>query len=305
MVRDQLTARGVSDAGVLSAMERVAREAFVPPGLEEFAYEDSPLPIAEGQTISQPHIVALMAEALELSPTDRVLDVGTGSGYAAAVLSHVAREVFTIERHPVLAEAARVTFEKLGYDNIHVRVGDGTLGWPEEAPFDAIVVAAAGPAVPEALLAQLAPGGRLVLPIGSVPRAQMLLRLRKRADGTTETEELGGVRFVPLIGEQGWRVDEASAPPARRWRRPRGGGGGLARRGAPGRLGTVAARPHDRRPSSVRTLPDLDVDEPRWEAAASTTSGSWRASASATTPIWSASAPTRDRWPRRTIGAIR
>ena len=187
MVRDQLTARGVSDPAVLAAMGRVPREAFVPPGLEEFAYEDSPLPIAEGQTISQPYIVALMAEALELSPTDRVLDVGTGSGYAAAVLSRLCGEVFSIERHPALAEAARAVFERLGYD-IHVRVGDGTLGWPDEGPFDAILVAAAGPEVPPALLEQLAPGGRMVLPVGPIPREQALVRVLKRADGSVETE---------------------------------------------------------------------------------------------------------------------
>lgn len=206
MVERQLAARGVWDPRVLDAMGTVPREAFVPERLAEFAYDDTPLPIAEAQTISQPYVVALMAEALELGPGDRVLEIGAGSGYAAAVLSRLAREVWTIERHETLAREARARMERLGYRNVHVRQGDGTLGWPAHAPYDAVVVAAGGPEVPPALLEQLAEGGRLVMPIGPDPRTQSLVRVRRR-DGRFEREDLGGVRFVPLIGAQGWREE--------------------------------------------------------------------------------------------------
>ncbi len=192
-------------------MRSVPRERFLRPELEEFAYRDAPLPIEQGQTISQPFIVALMAEALQLGPRDRVLEIGTGSGYAAAVLARVAREVYTIERHAELAESARTRLAELGFHNVFVRHGDGTLGWPEHAPFDAIVVAAGGPNVPGSLLAQLAPGGRLVIPIGE-EKAQQLVRVTRRADGSLEHEDLGGVRFVPLIGEEGWAPEAARAP---------------------------------------------------------------------------------------------
>jgi protein-L-isoaspartate(D-aspartate) O-methyltransferase len=224
MVRRQLRDRGVSDPAVLEAMASVPRERFVAETLQEFAYEDSPLPILEGQTISQPYIVAAMAEALELEPGSRVLEVGTGSGYAAAVLSRIAREVYTVERHAALAESARRLFELLGYDNIQVRVGDGTLGWESEAPFDAIMVAAGGPAVPEALLDQLAPGGRIVIPVGDTPREQQLVRIKKDGEARLSQENLGGVRFVPLVGDQGWNEDEAAAAnerTGRRWLQPR------------------------------------------------------------------------------------
>ncbi len=203
MVRTQLAARGIGHDPVLEAMEEVPRESFVAPEMVEFAYHDSALPIDEKQTISQPYIVALMAEALELAPEDRVLDVGTGSGYAAAVLSRMVEQVFTIERHRSLAQSARRRFEALGYDNIHVRVGDGSLGWPEEGPFDAIQVAAGGPRVPQALVDQLAPGGRMVIPVGEDPRLQKLLRIRRTPQGLRK-EDLGDVRFVPLLGVQGW-----------------------------------------------------------------------------------------------------
>jgi protein-L-isoaspartate(D-aspartate) O-methyltransferase len=153
MVNVQIAGRGLIDSHVLQAMREVPREAFVNPELEEFAYEDGPLPIGEGQTISQPYIVAKMIEAAEVSPGDRVLEVGAGSGYASAVLSRIAAKVYAIERHAALAEAARQRFERLGYDNVELRVGDGTRGWPEAAPFDAILVAAAGPDVPQALKA--------------------------------------------------------------------------------------------------------------------------------------------------------
>ena len=207
MLQAQVAARGVHDERVLRAMAQVPRETFLPPGMEEFAYRDSPLPIACGQTISQPYIVALMAEALELAPDDRVLEVGTGSGYAAAVLSRIAKRVFSIERHAELARTARLRLERLGYDNVEVRHGDGSLGWPENAPFEAITVAAGAPSIPEALVAQLAPGGRLVLPVGEGRDSQRLLRLRKQDDGRLIREDLGSVRFVPLVGVQGWASD--------------------------------------------------------------------------------------------------
>ncbi len=204
MVRRQIAARGVRDRPVLEAMRTVPREAFVPERLAELAYDDTPLPIGEEQTISQPYVVALMAEALELGPADKVLEIGAGSGYAAAVLSRIAREVRAVERHEVLARQAQARMERLGYSNVHILHGDGTLGWPEHAPYDAIVVAAGGPEVPRALLDQLAGGGRLVIPIGPDPRTQSLVRVRRRADGSYVREDLGAVRFVPLIGAQGW-----------------------------------------------------------------------------------------------------
>src|SRR5215207_7015974 len=166
MVAVQIARRCVRDRSVLDAMRRVPREAFVLPGFEEFPYEDGPLPIGEGQTISQPYIVALMIEAAEVRPGDCVLEVGAGSGYAAAVLSQITDRVYAIERLRSLGDAARCRFERLGYDNIELRVGDGTRGWPEAAPFDAILVAAGGPDVPPALKEQLAIGGRLVIPVG-------------------------------------------------------------------------------------------------------------------------------------------
>jgi protein-L-isoaspartate(D-aspartate) O-methyltransferase len=185
-------------------MRGVPRELFVSDELRERAYDDTPLGIGEGQTISQPYIVAVMAEAARIRAGDRVLEVGTGSGYAAAILSRVASEVFTIERHPVLARTAEQRLARHGYDNVHVLCGDGTRGWPEHAPYDAIVVAAAGPALPSALLAQLAVGGRLVIPVGTSQRLQRLVRVvRTSSDGFTE-EDLGAVSFVPLIGAEGW-----------------------------------------------------------------------------------------------------
>ena len=205
MVRGQIEARGIRDPAVLQAMREVPREAFVPPDQAEFAYQDSPLPIAEGQTISQPYIVALMAAALEIQPGDRVLEIGTGSGYAAAVLSRMADVVYTIERHEALARGAERALEALGYGNVHVLHADGTRGWPDHAPYDAIVVAAGGPDVPRALLDQLAIGGRLVIPVGLTPRLQELLRITRVSEDDFARENLGGVRFVPLVGAEGWR----------------------------------------------------------------------------------------------------
>ena len=203
MVTAQLERRGVRDPRVLEAMGRVPREAFVGAGMEDFAYQDSALPIGEGQTISQPYIVAVMTEAAQLLPGDRVLEVGAGSGYAAAILSRLAGRVFAIERHSALTEAAHERCRKLGYDNITFKTGDGSTGWPEEAPFDAILVAAGVPAPPEALRQQLKIGGRLIVPVGDADE-QRLIRITRIAGEAFEEGDLGGVRFVPLIGAQGW-----------------------------------------------------------------------------------------------------
>jgi protein-L-isoaspartate(D-aspartate) O-methyltransferase len=207
MVAHQILGRGVHSERVAWAMQQVPREAFIDEELREFAYADSPLPIGEGQTISQPYIVAYMLDALDLEGDEKVLEVGTGSGYAAAVLSLLAPEVYTIERNPELARRARDTLERLGYRNVHVIVGDGTLGWPEAAPYDAIVVAAGGKVVPPALREQLAEGGRLVIPVGPTPREQRLIRIVRTGPDRFEEEELLPVRFVPLIGEMGWDQD--------------------------------------------------------------------------------------------------
>jgi protein-L-isoaspartate(D-aspartate) O-methyltransferase len=190
-------------------MEEVPREMFLPPELAQLAYNDSPLPIGESQTISQPYIVAVMTEMLELKRDDRVLEVGTGSGYAAAVLSRIVDQVHTIERLPRLAEAARETLRRMGYDNIHVHLGDGSLGWPEHAPYDAIVVTAGSPDVPRSLRNQLAVGGRLVIPIGS-GLVQDLVRIRRTGKADFERENLLGVRFVPLVGDEGWKDHQAT-----------------------------------------------------------------------------------------------
>jgi len=204
MVQLQLIGRGVRDRRLLAAFSVVPREAFVDPAVADLAYDDSPLPIDEGQTISQPYVVALMIEALGVRRGDLVLEVGAGSGYAAAVLSRLADRVYAIERQPALAEAARDRLHRLGYDNVEIRTGDGTLGLPDAGPFDAILVSAGGPAIPQALIDQLAPGGRLVIPVG-MPREQRLLRVAKSAGGRVHREDLGQVSFVPLVGRAGWR----------------------------------------------------------------------------------------------------
>lgn len=204
MVKYQVAGRGIQDARVLEAMARVPREAFVPEHLADEAYEDHPLPIGHGQTISQPYIVALMAEALALTGRERVLDIGTGSGYAAAVLASLALEVYSIERIPELARQARDNLDKAGFSQVHVACGDGTLGWPEAAPFDGICVAAGAPAVPETLKQQLAIGGRLVIPVGSEHTGQQLILITRRSDTDYQREDFGEVRFVPLLGEEGW-----------------------------------------------------------------------------------------------------
>jgi protein-L-isoaspartate(D-aspartate) O-methyltransferase len=204
MVDQHLRARGIADPAVLAAMADLPREAFVPVGSRSQAYADAALPIDAGQTISQPYVVALMTEALELAPGDHVLEIGTGSGYQAAVLSRCGAQVDTVERVAVLAEASVAVLGSLGVEGVEVHVGDGTMGWPDGAPYDAIIVTAGGPDVPAALVGQLAPGGRLVMPAGPEGR-QRLVRVRRGTDGElAPVEDLGGVAFVPLIGEQGW-----------------------------------------------------------------------------------------------------
>jgi len=204
MVDYQLRARGIESPQVLEAMGRVAREQFIPGRMRDCAYDDGPLPIGGGQTISQPYIVALMAEALDLKGGEKVLDIGTGSGYAAAVLGCIAGEVFSIEWVQELADRAAGTLVDEGFDNVEVRCGDGTMGWPEHQPYDGIIVAAGAPAVPEALKHQLAVGGHLVIPVGSERSVQSLMRVTRLAEDDFRTENLGAVRFVPLLGEQGW-----------------------------------------------------------------------------------------------------
>lgn len=196
---------GVGDERVLAAFTLVDRASFVPEQLRHRAYEDRPLPIGCGQTISQPLVVAMMAEALELEVTDRLLEIGTGSGFACAVFAHLVAEVYSVESQPALAElAARRLLAHPRAQHIQLRLADGTLGWPQAAPFDAIAVAAAGPHLPPALVAQLAPGGRLVMPVGPERDLQQLTRLRRGHDGSLVEDRLGWVRFVPLLGEQGW-----------------------------------------------------------------------------------------------------
>jgi protein-L-isoaspartate(D-aspartate) O-methyltransferase len=211
MVRRHISARGVRHPAVLRAMQTVRRETFLPPEQQEFAYDDTALPIAAGQTISQPYIVALMIAALQPHPEDRVLEIGTGSGYAAAILSRVVQEVYTVERHAELAELARRRLHDLGYANVRILHGDGTLGWPEQAPFDGIVVTAGGPKVPAALREQLAVAGRLVMPVGTERSLQHLIRVWRKSHLSYQEDKLGKVRFVPLVGAQGWQHDSTPA----------------------------------------------------------------------------------------------
>lgn len=204
MVQRQIAGRGVRSEKVLDAMRKVPRERFLPKGEGVWAYDDNPLPIGDGQTISQPYVVAYMTEALSLEGGEKVLEVGTGSGYAAAILAEIAAEVYTIERIEGLATLASQVLDDLGYANVHVRHGDGTLGWPEQAPFDGIVVTAAGPEAPQTLKQQLKIGGRLVIPVGESKWYQQVVRITRVAEAEFETEDLLPVRFVPLIGEEGW-----------------------------------------------------------------------------------------------------
>lgn len=202
MVEQQLRRRGIHDERILAAMNRVARHEFVPHQNWPEAYADHPIAIGEQQTTSQPYMIAAMLQAAEISPQDRVLEIGAGSGYQTALLAELANHVFAIERHPTLVEQARQVLERLGYKNITLVPGDGTLGLPEAAPFNAIVVSAAAPQLPPALIEQLAAGGRLVIPVGDV-REQVLQVVEKQADGIT-VRSLEGCRFVPLIGQQGF-----------------------------------------------------------------------------------------------------
>lgn len=202
MVEEQLRGRGIRDQRVLAAMAKVPREAFIASEDRQNAYGDYPLPIGAGQTISQPYIVAVMLEILDLRPEDRVLEIGTGTGYEAAILGELTAAVWTIERHAELADKARASLERLGYKNVHVVHGDGSHGLPEQAPFNKILVAAAAPRIPETLVQQLADGGRMVLPVGSRYEQQLLL-VRKAGDQIAVSQhEL--CRFVPLVGEAGW-----------------------------------------------------------------------------------------------------
>lgn len=213
MVDTQIAARGIRDLRVLDAMRIVPREIFLSEELSEFAYYDTALPIEEEQTISQPYIVARMVEALNLQPDDKILEIGCGSGYHAAVMSRLAGEVFTIERHEALVELARGRLKRLGYDNVRVVHGNGTMGYAEHAPYDAIVVAAGAPGVPQSLLDQLRVGGRLIIPIGPEPVGQVLTRFTRTDEKNYQREELGDVRFVPFVGSGGWAGDARSGAP--------------------------------------------------------------------------------------------
>ncbi len=197
--------RGIKDERVLNAMLKVPRHLFVPADLVDRAYDDSPLPIGKGQTISQPYIVALMTEALGLDENSKVLEIGTGSGYQAAILAEIAKEVYTVERIPELAERAQKILRALGYNNVYFKIGDGTEGWPEFAPYDAIIVTAASPKVPEPLIEQLKVGGVLVIPVGSELTQELLKITKLSEDGETKVESLGGCVFVKLKGKYGWQ----------------------------------------------------------------------------------------------------
>ena len=204
MVERHLRRRGITEQPILDAFLAVPREAFISEEHAHLAYGDHPLPIEAGQTISQPYIVALMIEAAAIKPGDSVLEVGAGSGYAAAVVSRIADKVVAIERQHDLVRVATERLQRLGYDNVEIIEGDGTRGCPDHAPFDAVLAAASGSHVPPALVAQLAPGGCLVMPIGDPGGVQELIKVTKQEDGILRQENLGGVRFVPLIGEEGW-----------------------------------------------------------------------------------------------------
>lgn len=204
MVQRQIESRGIRDPKILEAFRAVPREEFLSGEYRDLAYGDHPLPIEAGQTISQPYIVALMIQAAEITPGDRVLEVGAGSGYAAAVMSRIAGKVVAIERQSDLVKVAQERMKRLGYDNVEIVEGDGTRGWTAEAPFDAILAAASGSHVPPAWVEQLADGGRIVMPVGEPGWIQKLVKVTKGPAGKQITEDLGAVRFVPLIGEEGW-----------------------------------------------------------------------------------------------------
>ncbi len=206
MIQEQLIPRGISSSRVLDALKKVERHEFVPEKMRDIAYDDHPLPVGKGQTISQPYMVALMTEKLELIGGEKVLEVGTGSGYQAAILAKMAKEVYSIERIQELADKADQVLRHLGYSNIHLKVGDGTLGWKEEAPFDRIIVTAGAPCIPSNLIAQLADHGRLVIPVGG-GFSQVLIVIKKDK-GNISQEEICSCVFVPLVGKQGWKKEE-------------------------------------------------------------------------------------------------
>ncbi len=205
MIEEQLKPRGIDNKNVLKAMLKVPRHLFVPLKYLDYAYQDRPLPIDEGQTISQPYIVAKMIQALNPKNNDRVLEVGTGSGYAAAILSLISRQVYTIERHELLAVQAQERYKRLDYENIEVKIHDGTIGWSEKAPFDKILVSAGAPAIPEPLTNQLRIDGVMTIPVGKDKKVQKLIRLIKTSEYNYKIEELESVCFVPLVGEKGWK----------------------------------------------------------------------------------------------------
>ncbi|HTG63995.1 MAG TPA: protein-L-isoaspartate(D-aspartate) O-methyltransferase [Sphingomicrobium sp.] len=204
MIERHIEGRGLDNPALIAAFRAVPREAFVSGDYAEGAYADSPLPIESGQTISQPYIVALTIDAAEIGPGDKVLEIGAGSGYAAAVIGQIARQVIAVERHHELVRIADERMRRMGYDNVVIVEGDGTLGCPEEAPFDAIVAAASGSHVPQVLLDQLKPGGRIVMPLGDPGSIQRLIKVTKHEDRTLEQANLGAVRFVPLVGAHGF-----------------------------------------------------------------------------------------------------
>lgn len=203
MIKEQLLPRGITDTCVLDTFSKVERHKFVPNNLQKIAYSDHPLPVGSGQTISQPFMVALMTERLALTKDDRVLEIGTGSGYQAAILAELAKEVYSIERYDPLAQKAKETLEELGYKNIKVKVDDGTLGWKECAPFDRIIVTAGAPHIPDSLVSQLKEGGKMVIPVGS--NFSQVLTLVEKKNGKIETYDICGCVFVPLVGKEGWK----------------------------------------------------------------------------------------------------
>jgi len=203
MVRDQIEARGIKDKRLLNVMRKIPRHLFVEEALRNQAYNDYPLPIGEGQTISQPYIVALMTEALELKGQEKVLEIGTGCGYQTAILAELAQSVFTIERVPTLMQRAKAILDSLGYFNVAYKTGNGTLGWPEVAPFQGIIVTAAAPEIPQPYVEQLEPGGKMVIPLGD-KFSQVLYKIIKLPDGRIKKQYLCGCRFVPLVGIYGW-----------------------------------------------------------------------------------------------------
>ncbi len=207
MVDTQLVPKGITDKGVLDAMRKVPRHLFVPEMQRGSAYEDHPLPIGEGQTISQPFMVAIMTQALKLTGRENVLEIGTGSGYQTAILAELAARVYSVERVVSLTGSARKILDALGYKNVLVKLSDGTMGWTEYAPYDRILVTAGSPSIPEPLVEQLAPGGILVIPVGG-DYGQELIRLTKLEDGSTRREELGGCVFVKLLGKHGWKEND-------------------------------------------------------------------------------------------------